>query len=60
MFGVFQFSLSSVTVLNISLLFILFLTVHRKTNFLVNFSWDNKDSNSESDTSFVKTIPASN
>ena len=33
---------------NISLLFILFPTVHRKTNFLVNLYWDNKYSDSDS------------
>ena len=27
-----------------------FVTVHRKTNFLVNLYWDNKYSNSDSDT----------
>ena len=32
----------------ICLLFILFVTVHRKTNFLVNLYWDNKDSDSDS------------
>ena len=31
-----------------SLLFILFVTVHRKTNFLVNLYWDNKYSDSHS------------
>ena len=31
------------------LLFIISLTVHRKTNFLVNLYWDNKDSDSDSD-----------
>ena len=34
----------------ISLLFILFVTVHRKTNFLVNVYWDNTYSDSDSDT----------
>ena len=32
----------------ISLLFILFLTVHRKTNFLVNLYWDSNYSDSDS------------
>ena len=31
----------------ISLLFILFVTVHRKTNFLVNLYWENKYSDSD-------------
>ena len=31
------------------LLFIISLTVHRKTNFLVNLYWDNKYSDSDSD-----------
>ena len=31
----------------ISLLLILFVTVHRKVNFLVNVYWDNKDSDSQ-------------
>ena len=31
------------------LLFILFPTVHRKTNFVVNLYWDNKYSDSVSD-----------
>ena len=43
MFGVF---LTFVAVV-ISLLFILFVTVHRKTNFLVNLYWDNKYSDSD-------------
>ena len=33
----------------ISLLFIQFVTVHCKTNFLVTFYWDNEDSDSDSD-----------
>ena len=33
----------------ISLLFILFLTVYRKTNFFVNLYWDNKYSDSDSE-----------
>ena len=43
MFGVF---LTFVAVF-ISLLFNLFVTVHRKTNFLANLYWDNKYSDSD-------------
>ena len=45
MFGVF---LAFVAVF-VNLFFILFVTVHRQTNFFVNVYWDNKYSDSDSD-----------
>ena len=45
-FGVFLAFVALLT----SLLFILFVTVLRKTNFFVNLYWDNKYSDSDSDT----------
>ena len=39
----------------ISLLFIQFVTVHCKTNFLVTFYWDNEDSDSDSELS-IKNV----
>ena len=47
MLCVFSVFLAFVAVI-INLLFILFVTVHRKTNFFVNLYWDNKDSDSDS------------
>ena len=47
MLCVFSVFLASVAVI-INLFFILFVTVHRKTNFFVNLYWDNKDSDSDS------------
>ena len=44
MFGVFL----AFVVVFVILLFILFATVHRKTNFLANLYWDNKYSDSNS------------
>ena len=44
MFGVFL----AFVALFLSQLFILFVTVHRKTNFLVNLYWDNRYSDSDS------------
>ena len=38
------------------LLFIISLTVHRKTNFLVNLYWDNKDSDSDSDSELFRSM----
>ena len=39
----------------ISMLFILFVTVHHQTNFLVNLYWDNKDSESHYDKLYTDT-----